>query len=173
MTIAIQQSTTQQALLFFMVLSSDHVSPATGLSPTVTISKNGAAFASPSGAVSEISGGWYKVAANATDSNTFGSIALHATAGTADNCDREAWQVVAYNPQVFDLGILTTAVTESYNADGSAPTVVQALMGILQYLMERTYAGTAVTVKKLDGSTTAMGLTLNAATGATSITRTS
>src|SRR5262245_31300149 len=101
----IQQSTTQSALLFFLVLTSDHITAATGLTPTVTISKNGAAFGSPSGAVTEIANGWYKVAGNATDTNTLGPLALHATAGTADPCDLIIANIVAYNPQNANLGL--------------------------------------------------------------------
>jgi len=72
-------------------------------------------------------------------------------------------------PTVTD--ILTTAMTESYNADGAAPTLAQALFGILQVLTEASVSGTTMTVKKLDGSTAAFTLTLDSATSPTSITR--
>lgn len=68
--------------------------------------------------------------------------------------------------------LLTTAIAESYAADGAAPTPAQALCMILQLLAEKSIAGTAMTVKKLDGSTTAMTFTLNSATAPTAITRT-
>ncbi len=68
--------------------------------------------------------------------------------------------------------VLTTAMTESYSADGAAPTPVQALFAILQRLTEFAIAGTSLTVKKLDGSTTALVLTLNSATVPTASTRT-
>lgn len=83
----LKQNDASRPLLFLMVLSSNHIDPATGLSPTVTISKNGAAFASPAGAVTEIANGWYKVAGNATDTNTLGPLLLHATVATADPAD--------------------------------------------------------------------------------------
>ncbi len=67
--------------------------------------------------------------------------------------------------------ILTTALTESYAADGAAPTLTQALYLIQQFLYERATSGTTVTVKKLDGSTTAATLTLDSGTTPTSITR--
>jgi len=67
--------------------------------------------------------------------------------------------------------MLTTAMTESYNADGAAPTLAQALFGILQGLTEFSISGTTLTVKKLDGSTTAMTFTLNSASAPTSRTR--
>lgn len=67
--------------------------------------------------------------------------------------------------------VATTAVTESYATDGSAPTFTQALMLIQQILSELAVSGTTATVKKLDGSTTAATLTLNDGTNPTSITR--
>jgi VCBS repeat-containing protein len=63
------------------------------------------------------------------------------------------------------------AFTESYNADGAAPTPIQALCVIMQTLTEASTSGTTMTVKKLDGSTTAFTITLNDASTPTSITR--
>ena len=118
---AIQQNTASYPLLFLMVLSSDHISPATGLSPTVVIRKPGGAFASPAGAVSEIGNGWYQVAGNATDANTLGPLILHATAATADPSDPPPYQVVAYNPQdpvlgLTGLGVNLTKINGNANA---------------------------------------------------------
>lgn len=67
--------------------------------------------------------------------------------------------------------ILTTAMTESYAADGAAPTLAQAVFAIQQMLQERSISSTTLTVKKLDGSTTAMTFTLDSASSPTSITR--
>ena len=69
--------------------------------------------------------------------------------------------------------LYTRALTESYAADGSPPTVAQALFAIQQFLQEKATSGTALTIKKLDGSTTAMTFLLNDSTNPTSITRTS
>lgn len=69
--------------------------------------------------------------------------------------------------------ILTTALVESYAADGAAPTLSQAIFLIQQFLYERATVGTTVTVKKLDGSATAATLTLDSGTTPTSITRAS
>jgi len=66
---------------------------------------------------------------------------------------------------------MTTQMTESYNADGTAPTPAQALFVIMQMLTEMNISGTTMTVKKLDGSTTALTLTLNDASTPTSVTR--
>ncbi len=67
--------------------------------------------------------------------------------------------------------LYTRQLTESYNADGAAPTVAQALHVIMQMLTEMSITGTTMTVKKLDGSTTALTLTLNDASTPTSVTR--
>lgn len=93
----IKQNQTARPLVFLMVNSTDHVSPKTGLTPTVTLSKNGAPFTSPAGGVSEIGNGWYKVDGNSTDSNTLGPLLLHATAAGADPTD-DRFDVVAYDP---------------------------------------------------------------------------
>lgn len=69
------------------------------------------------------------------------------------------------------LAAWTTALTESYNADGSPPTPAQALFVIMQRLTEFSKSGATITVKKLDGTTTALTLTLDDATNPTSSTR--
>jgi hypothetical protein len=116
-----------------MVDSADHLTGKTGLTPTVTLSKNGAAFTSPAGAVTEIANGWYKIAGNATDANTLGPLILHATAAGADPVDVE-FEVVAYDPQdaaalglstLTSLGLgLSGAITHThtvYKPGGSDP----------------------------------------------------
>ena len=70
-------------------------------------------------------------------------------------------------------GVLTTAMTEAYSADGAAPTLAQALFAIQQFLQERIVSGTTLTVNKVDGSTGAMTFTLSSATEPVSITRAS
>lgn len=94
----VKQSSTAYPLVFLMVDSTDHVTAKTGLSPTVTLSKAGGSFASPSGSVTEIGSGWYKVAGNATDAGTLGPLILHATGTAADPVDI-LYEVVAFDPQ--------------------------------------------------------------------------
>ena len=69
------------------------------------------------------------------------------------------------------IPVISGVMTESYAADGAAPTMVQALYMILQSIMEISISGTTMTIKKLDGTTTAMTVTLNDATNPTSRTR--
>lgn len=116
----IQKNQTAQPLVFFLTQSADHISGLTGAAPTVTLSKNGAAFAAPAGAVTEIGNGWYQVAGNATDANTLGPLALHATATNGDPTD-DLFPVVNYNPlDAAQLGLTnilgpTTAIPTTGN----------------------------------------------------------
>ena len=65
----------------------------------------------------------------------------------------------------------TTAITESYAANGVAPTPHQALMAIHQMLMSFGIIGTAYSVKQLDGATEAFEVTHDSATAPTSASR--
>ena len=69
--------------------------------------------------------------------------------------------------------ILTTAMTESYAADGAAPSLAQALFLIQQTIGEFAISGTTITAKKLDGAATAATYTLDDGTSPTSRTRAS
>jgi hypothetical protein len=117
----LKQSSTAQPLVFLMVQSADHVTPLTGATCTVTLSKNGGSFASPSGAVSEIANGWYKVAGNATDTGTLGPLILHATAASGDPTD-VLYEVVAFDPQVATNLGLSALPTAAAGASGGLPT---------------------------------------------------
>lgn len=67
--------------------------------------------------------------------------------------------------------ILTSALTESYAADGATFTLAQGLYMIWSALGEFAISGTTITAKKLDGITTSMTFTLNDGTNPTSRTR--
>lgn len=82
-----QQSSTDYPITFLMVLSIDHLTGATGKTPTVTLSKNGGAFGAAAGAVSEVGNGIYALTGNATDRNTLGELRIHATATGCDPVD--------------------------------------------------------------------------------------
>jgi anti-sigma factor ChrR (cupin superfamily) len=66
---------------------------------------------------------------------------------------------------------LEVTIADSIPADGTIPSVKQALYMLTQFMLERSVATTTVTVKKADGSTTLFTLTLDDATTPTSITR--
>jgi len=72
----------------------------------------------------------------------------------------------------YDYAKGTVAMTESYAANGVAPTPVQAQFAMHQYLMQFGIVTTNYTVKKLDNTTTAFVVALNDATSPTSAART-
>lgn len=69
------------------------------------------------------------------------------------------------------LAVLTTQLTESYAANGAAPTLTQAILMIQQALTDTVISGTTKTVREVDGVTTAATFTLDDASSPTSITR--
>ena len=103
-------STTTYPIVFFMADSADHVTGKTGLTPTVTISKNGGSFGAASGAVAEIANGFYSLAGNATDRNTLGTLAIHASATGADPADIVV-QIVKYDPFAIVDGVWDEVLT--------------------------------------------------------------
>lgn len=62
-------------------------------------------------------------------------------------------------------------LTEGYSADGAAVTLEQGMYEIMQALTEFAIAGTTITVKKRDGSTSAMTFSIDDASDPTSRTR--
>jgi len=66
---------------------------------------------------------------------------------------------------------LNTQLADSIPADGTRPTLRQAIYMVVQYLNERAVSGTTVTVKKVDGSTSLYTLTIDDSSDPTSITR--
>jgi hypothetical protein len=76
-------------VMVFIKDSSDHRTGKTSLTFTITASKNGAAFASITPAVTERGNGWYNLALTGTHTNTAGALALHITAAGADPEDLE------------------------------------------------------------------------------------
>lgn len=97
---------------------------------------------------------------------------LATALGTADDAVLAA--IAALNnlsASAAATAVLTTAITESYAADGAAPTLAQFISLVTAMLTEFAISGTTLTAKKLDGSTTAATFTLDSATSPTSITR--
>lgn len=68
---------------------------------------------------------------------------------------------------------LTAAIADSVPADGTRPSIAQALYMLVQFLCERSITGTTMTVNKPDGTTALMTFTLNDAANPTSLTRAS
>lgn len=112
--------------------------------------------------------------ANQVDSNVIDWKGATAPAMTGDAYARLGAPVgasISADVAAIKASILTTALVESYNVDGAAPTLSQLLFLLLAFLTERSISTTTLTANKLDGSTAAATFTLNDATNPTAITR--
>lgn len=150
--VEIKQSTATVDLVFYMVDETDGYTPETGLSPTVVISKNGGSFASPAGSVSEIGNGFYKVAANATDSNTLGILALYATA-TGASPVAMGYAVVA-NIESDTMGRLGAPAGASIAADiATADSIADSILTDTGTTLPATLAAIKAKTDLLSGGT--------------------
>ena len=84
LTDGIQKNTAFNNLEFLMVLASDHVTPATGLTVTGQRSIDGGAFGAVSGVIAEVSNGIYQIDLLAADTNG-AVITYRFSSGTADD----------------------------------------------------------------------------------------
>lgn len=101
-------------------LSSDHISPATGKTLAVVISKNGGAFANPSAGATnatEISNGWYYVDLSTTDTATLGPLLVRATAAAVDDVEPAPLNVVTAATRPTAAQIVTAAWTDTTSSD--------------------------------------------------------
>ena len=98
---------------------------------------------------------------------------LLGVAASSSTADIDIQPVIIYTRTLAAEDIMTTQMTESYAADGVAPTPAQALLLIQQMLTEKNVTGTTVSVKKLDGTTEAFTCTLNDNNYPTAVTRSS
>lgn len=83
----ILKQSTPYNLMVLMIDATTHVYGKTGLTLTITLSKNAGAFLPITPAVTEKGSGWYNIALTATDTNTLGDLALHIEATGADPLD--------------------------------------------------------------------------------------
>jgi hypothetical protein len=117
---------------------------------------------------------WTDVDAILVDTAVIGAAGAGLTeaGGTGDHLTAVPWNAswdAEVQSEVDDA--LDTTLADSIPADGTIPTLRQAIYMITQFLMERAVSDTTVTVKKVDGSTSLLTLTLDDASDPTSITR--
>jgi hypothetical protein len=144
--------------------------PTTAGVPEVDVTHVAGAAVSTSSAqigVNVVNAGGTAWGSGAITSATFAAGAIDAAAIAADAIGASELAAGAVDE------ILDEQLTDSIPADGTLPTVRQALYMLTQFMLERAVSGTTVTVKKADGSTSLFTLTLNDATNPTSITRAS
>jgi hypothetical protein len=169
------------AFTFFVALTSQADVKLIQANPTlaagdVKVSIGGAALANittlpvvtPAGARS------VQVDLSASEMNADNVIVIFADAAGAEWCDLMI-SINTSTQQVSELALttdLTGTLADSIPADGTRPSMQQALLMITRYLFERSLSGTTLTVKKEDGSTTSMTFTINDASNPTSQSRT-
>ncbi len=164
-----QKQSTATFLYVYLVDETDGYTPETGIiSPTITVSKNGGAFAAPSdGTWSELASGWYKAALDATDTNTLGALAVNVAktgcrnfmntvevvSGTVDDLITlvtRALGLVQENYYLdnttYDSGRLSTARVRIYD---SAVNVGTDIGVVATYNITATYAGSGLATYKV------------------------
>lgn len=145
---ALLKQSTAYTRAFLLVSSSDHVSPKTGATVTVNLSKAGAAFGAAGGTVTEIANGWYKIALTTTDTNTLGDLAFNCTASGADPTDF-ADQVVAIDlTDSVRLGITALPNAAAASAGGLPTSGTGSNQIALDASGRVTYAPGEMQVKK-------------------------
>lgn len=110
--------TTAYNRAFLLVLSSDHVTGASGVTTSTIIvqgAKNAASFTTLTAVVSELGNGFYNAALKTSDTATLGDLAFHISQATADPTDFVD-QVVA-----AATGASSTSVTVVGYAAGQDP----------------------------------------------------
>lgn len=88
----LKQSTARNSMIF-MTDSSDHVTGKTGLTLSITASKDGGTFSAISPTITDRGDGWYNIALTTGHTDTLGDLVIHATGAGADPTDR-IYQVV-------------------------------------------------------------------------------
>lgn len=152
----IKQSTAVRNLVFRMLSTTDGFTPTTGLTVTVTLSKNGGAFAAAAGAVTEIANGYYQVAANATDSNTLGGLILYGT-GTGAKANA-VFEVVAFDPRsATNLGLSGLPTASPGAANGLLIAGSNAAVNFDDGLVIAKSSGTAFAVQGVEQAVAFIG----------------
>ncbi len=136
---ALQSTTLRVALKLF--LTSDHITPATGKTLAITISKNGAAFGNPSAGATnatEIASGWYYVDLSTTDTATLGPLVVLGTASACDPCD-QAYQVVkATNRGMTALPDTAVSTNGSLITSGTGTDQLSVAAGLASVKLTQT-----------------------------------
>ncbi len=118
-----------------MYLASDHITEAgSALSPTVTISKNGAAYANPSAGAStatSVGNNLYKFTLTTSDTNTLGDLWVRFTEATCDPIQRMLVIVKATNGGLTALPDTAVTTNASLLTSGTGADQAQVSAGVV------------------------------------------
>lgn len=157
---------TSYVVMLKVFLSSDHISPATGKTVAIVISKNGGAFGNPNAGATnatEVSAGWYKVTLDATDTNTLGDLVVRGTEGTSDPSE----QVIQIVPNAADALLDRDMAAGADNSADDVRTVRSALRPLRNKF---AVSGGTYTSYKEDDTTVNFTSSLTSSAGAEGIT---
>lgn len=131
---------TSRNVAFKAFLAADHVTPATGKTIAITISKNAGTFTNPSGGATnatEIANGWYFVTLTTTDTNTVGDFIVRGTEGTIDPAEQicqvvtdTATTITAINAKTTNLPASPAAVSDIPTANANADALLDRASGV-------------------------------------------
>jgi hypothetical protein len=119
----LKQSTARNVMVF-LTDSTDHVTGLAGATLTITLSKNGAAFASISPTVTDRGDGWYSVALTTSHTDTLGDLVLHITATGADPIDLREQVFAGLPGESVTVSSIDTDVITSTALAASAVTEI-------------------------------------------------
>lgn len=140
-----KQGSTANPIPFYLVSSVDGRTPQPGKTVTVTVSKNGGAQVSASGAITDRGNGLYWLAGHAADRDTVGDCVFRASATGCDDAMRRV-AIVPADPFDANLGLSNLDVASS------------ALLAALQNISNNTFVATTIPTileRPDSGSTTA------------------
>ena len=132
-------------------LASDHVTPATGKTIVITISKNGGAYGNPSAGATnatEIANGSYYVDLSTTDTGTAGPLFIRGTSATIDD-------VIA----IYDVAAMAMPSVDGVSYDDMMTAIMATLFGVA------VPTGSITAFKKRDGTTTKVSNTYGSVDG--------
>ncbi len=157
----LKQSTAKNVMVF-MTDATDPLAGLAGLTLTVTLSKNGAAFAAMSGgAATDRGNGWYSVPLDTTDTNTLGELAAHVTATGANTLDFVVGEVVTgLASELYDILIADRGTAQA----GGAATLTLATTASAT---DGTYRGMSVAI--ISGTGAGQSRQIDAYTGASRV----
>ncbi len=124
----LKQSTAKN-LMVFMADSSDHITGKTGLTLTITASKDGAAFASISPTVTDRGSGWYNLALTTSHTDTLGDLAIHITGTGADATDISRQVVLQIPGDVLTANTVQVSGTSQTARDLGASVLLSSGTG--------------------------------------------
>jgi len=107
---------TARNIMVFMADSADHISGKSGLTLTITASKDGAAFATITPTVTDRGDGWYKIALTTSHTDTLGDLALIVSGGTGSDTSNVLMQVI-YDSLTSEHALESTAADALANTN--------------------------------------------------------